>query len=100
MQFIITDIKLKYDQHKTLVLMLVQPNFFERTFLRMKPRTLTLIGHRSKWQTFPDFGEPGKKISEQLHAAEQRWEFVKRQNPRASFTAVAAVVNKQLLKQS
>lgn len=92
MHFIIRDMKLKFDGHKTLIMAERVPNVFERLVLRMKPTLMHFIGKGHTWQTFPEYATVGSAIANQLHGAEQRWQFVKRKNPNAKYKTLAQSV--------
>lgn len=97
MQIIIEDIKLKYDQHRTLIMATLKPNWFERLFI--KAQLQYYVGHGTKWETFPDYQPLRPKLQAKLRASEKRWVFIKQHQPQAKFKDMAAQVNKELREQ-
>lgn len=80
MLIVIRDVKVKYDQHRTLIIATLQPNWFEHYFLFMKPKPENFIGSKTKWETLPQYKPvKDKRILKALEATEKRWAFAKRQ---------------------
>ena len=97
MRIVIEDIKLKYDQHRTLIMATLKPNWFERLVIPTKIQYY--VGHGTRWETFPDYGPLRPKLQAKLRAAEKRWVFIKQHQPHAKFKDIAAQVNKEIREQ-
>lgn len=95
MNIVIENIKLKYDQHRSLVHAHVRPGWLLRT-LGAKNVPIMFIGHGSVWESYPERKAVHKRVTEQLTAAEKNWAHVLRMNPRANMAELAKTINKQL----
>jgi len=95
MNIVIDSIRLKYDAHHSLIHAHVRPGWLLRK-LGAKNVSVMFIGHGTKWQSYPDYKDIGKALSENLKSSEQRWAHVLRMNPRMDLAELAKTINKAL----
>lgn len=95
MNIVIDNIKLKYDQHNSLVQAHIRPGWFFR-LIGAKNVPVMFIGHGTRWESYPERKTLHKRIVAELTAAEKNWAHVLRMNPKANLAELAKTINKQV----